>query len=297
MHVLVTGGHGFIGQHLVPVLLHRSHTVTVIDLLPQPTALQRLQYVFQRGDILDDRWLRSVWPANVDAVIHLVALPNMGAAQTDPDRSFNLSVLSLERVLERCRATRPRMALFPSAAAVYGSSPPVPATEDAAINPTNIYSYHKRIGELLLQSYAESYGFGWTVLRLYNVYGRGQQGVIGFAVKAARTGQVFKLSGGEQLRDFVYVGDVAEAFALAVETPSAANRAFNIGSGMALTIRQIVAVVKELYPMLTVEEVAATGAAFHAVSDNRLARQVLGWRPHDSLEFLKERIAQEMSYD
>jgi len=297
MHVVVTGGHGFIGQHLIPTLLDRKHAVTVLDLLPQPATLQPLGYSFHQGDLLNERWLSDAWPKNTDAVIHLVAQANMAAAQADPAKSFNMSIGSLERVLEQCRAARPRRVLFPSAAAVYGSNPPVPATEDAAIAPTNIYSYHKRIGELLLQSHAESYDFGWTVLRLYNVYGRGQRGVIGVAVKAARSGQVFKLSGGEQLRDFVYVGDVADAFALAVETPQAANRAFNIGSGMALTIRQIVSLVKDLYPNLSVEGTPFTGSPFHSVADNRLARRVLGWQPHDTQEFFKERIAQEMSHD
>lgn len=295
MRVLVTGGHGFIGRHLVPTLLRRGHSVTVVDILPKPASLQSCQYAFHQGDLLDDAWLQEVWPKEEDAVIHLVALPNMGAAQADPDRSFTISILSLERVLERCRAAKPLRVLLPSAAAVYGSNPPVPAAEDASICPTNIYSYHKRMAELLLQSYAESFGFGYTVLRLYNVYGQGQQGVIGLAVKAAKSGQTFNLSGGEQLRDFVYVGDVADAFALAVESPEASNRVFNIGSGMSLTVRQIVGVVKDVYPQLVIQEAPTTGAQFHSVADNRLAQRLLGWRPHASVDFLKERIAQEMS--
>ncbi|MBI2935758.1 MAG: NAD-dependent epimerase/dehydratase family protein, partial [Chloroflexi bacterium] len=285
-----------IGQHLVPLLTTRRHQVTVLDVLPPPSSLSGISYEHLRGDVLDQDWLEANWPARIEGIIHLIGLANSRQAQENPTKSFQLNVLALERILEVARRSSPQQVVLPSAAAVYGSPGKEPASETTPTKPLNVYSYHKLIAELLLQACAQRYGFSSTVLRLHIVYGRGQGGIIGQAIRKAQAGEPFVLFGADQVRDFVYVGDVVDAFVRAVESRRAGNHIFNIGSGVGLTIGQVVALVKELWPQLQVQ-VAPTASEVHidSVSDVRLAKELLGWRPHDSLDFLRERIAKEMN--
>lgn len=297
MQIVLTGGHGFIGTHMISQILARGHRLTVIDVLPQPPALEEAPYAHLHGDVLDLAWLRKHWPPEVGAVIHLVGLANFRAAHSDPHRSFQLNVASVETVLEACGAAPPRRFVLPSAAAVYGLTRAEPVPETAPLRPMNIYSAHKYIAEQVLQAHARRYGIAFAVLRLFNVYGRGQRGIIGESIRRARAGEPLTLFAADQLRDFVHVSDVVDAFARAAESDRADNQIFNIGAGWGVSIKQVVDLVRERWPQLQVRYVESTDPPFDSVADNRRAREFLAWEPHASLDFLRQCIAEEMNDD
>ncbi|MDA2923069.1 NAD-dependent epimerase/dehydratase family protein [Acidobacteria bacterium AH-259-L09] len=298
LNIVVTGGHGFIGQHMLPALVSRGHRVAVFDLMPKPVSLNKVSYIHFSGDVLSQDWLESNWPAEVDVVIHLIGLANFRAAHDNPHKSFLLNVSSLEIVLEVSQQSSTDRFILPSAAAVYGITGAKPTVETAPIRPLNIYSHHKLLAELLLQAHAKRYGMGYVVLRLFNVYGRGQRGIIGEAIRRARTGEPLTLFGADQLRDFVHVGDVVEAFVRAAESERAENMVFNIGTGRGVSIREVVSLVQEQSPELQVIFTnETTDPPFDSVADIRLAKEILRWEPHASIDFLRQCIAKEMNHD
>jgi nucleoside-diphosphate-sugar epimerase len=231
MRVLVTGGHGFIGSHLVRGLAGNGYDVSVLDLGPPPADLASVDYRFIQGDLFDPEEATRAWDPAPEVVVHLVGLADAGEAQRDPDRSFRLNVVSTERVLEMCRLSPPQRLIVPS---------------------TAIYGWHKWLVETLVQAYARCYGIPYTILRLFNVYGRGHRGIIHLALTRAREGQPLSVFGAEQLRDFVYAGDVLDALTRVIEVPAACDRVLNIGSSEGLTIREVIGLVREVCPELDV---------------------------------------------
>lgn len=295
MRVLVTGGHGFIGSHLVRGLARNGYEVSVLDLGPPPGDLASVDYRFIQGDLFEPDGAARAWDPPPEVVVHLVGLADAGEAQRDPDRSFRLNVVSTERVLEMCRLHPPQRLIVPSTAAVYGKVSSVPVGEDTTPDPTAIYGWHKWLVEMLVQAYARCYGIPYTILRLFNVYGRGHRGIIHLALTRAREGRPLSVFGAEQLRDFVYAGDVLDALTRVIEVPEASNRVLNIGSGEGLTIREVIGLVREVRPELEVRfEDGQQDQLFDSVADVTLARDLLGWRLESPKAKLPRVVREEM---
>jgi len=266
-----------------------------MDLQPRPKNVSDDGYSHLVGDLLNEEWLRSAWPRRCDSVVHLVGLADAGRAQQEPSRSFELNVITLERVLEACREHPPRQIVVPSTAAVYGTTRELPINEQTPARPTGIYGWHKLIGESLVKAYAEAYHLNYTILRLFNVCGRGHKGIISLAVNAAIGGELFTVYGADQLRDFVYVGDVVDAFIKVIEHGQGCSRVINIGSGEGISVRQVVELVQEFYPDLSVRYGDGhNSTTYDSVADVSLAKSLLGWKPHDSVSFLRNIMQKEM---
>jgi UDP-glucose 4-epimerase len=286
--VLITGGSGFIGQHLVQKFVEGGQEVSVYDSQSSATPSKMIT-----GDIFD---LGKLKPAveECDTIVHLVGLADATIAQREPEQSFRLNIESLQSVLEASRASGGKTLIFPSSAAVYGITEDLPIKESFPLKPTNIYSWHKYLCETLIRAYHTNYGLNFVILRLFNVYGKGNKGVMGMFTEKARKGETIESFGPQQYRDFVYAGDVAEALYKAAIYEKATNRNINIGSGQATQIKDILDLVCEIFPQAKWAEKKANFTMYDSIADITLAKILLDFEPHSSREFIKKIIMEEM---
>jgi len=289
--ILITGGSGFIGLHLAKKVLANKQRVVIYDIV-EP-AHKELKKVYVHGDVFDTKKLEEEVKAS-DVVIHLVGLVDTGTTERDPAGSFRLNVLALQNVLEACRKCGGKKLIYPSSATVYGEHVDLPIKESSPPNPTWMYAWHKYMGELMVKSYHKRYKLNHVILRLFNVYGEGNKGVIEIFLGKAKKGEVIQSFGPYQYRDFVYAGDVAEAMYNAAMYYKVDNRVVNIGSGKGMQIKDILNIICELYPKAKWVEKKADFAVYDHIADITLAKILLDFKPHDTLEFMKKVIKEEM---
>lgn len=245
MRVLVTGGAGFIGHHLVSRLLHGGHDVVVLDDLSRGHAdrIEGGQLVFgdirQRADC--DRAMTGC-----DAVVHLAAQSNVMGSQSDPSRTFETNVTGTWNVARAAAEAGVRHLVFASSREVYGEPATLPVSEETPFAPRNLYGASKVAGEALLSTLPGSTP-AVSILRLGNVIGSGDSGrVLPLWLAAAQSGQPLTLFGGQQVLDFVPVELVCEAFTRAVERGPLA-RPVNVASGRGITLVQLAARIQSLF--------------------------------------------------
>jgi nucleoside-diphosphate-sugar epimerase len=286
--ILITGGSGFIGNHLAQKFFQEDYNVTIFDLnFPDNKEID-----FFKGDLFNLISLKDA-VSDKDVIIHLVGLADVGIAQKNPMKSFQLNVVSLQNVLEACK-NEDKKIVFPSSAAVYGVTDDLPIKENFALRPTNIYSWHKMICEKLIKSYKENYRLNYVILRLFNVYGRGNKGVMDVFLDMAKEDKLIETFGPYQYRDFVYAGDVAEAIYRSVVYDKAVNRIINIGSGKGTQIRELFDIIRELLPNIAWKEIKSEFDMYDSISDITLAKILLDFKPNYSREFIKEIMKKEM---
>jgi UDP-glucose 4-epimerase len=291
-NILITGGSGFVGSHMVKKFSENNNTVTIFDIMEPRFPLNK-NTEFVKGDIFDLATLEKIVDKN-DVIVHLVGLADAGAAQKNPMKSFMLNVMSLQNILEACRITGGKKIVFPSSAAIYGITDDLPIKENFPPQPTNIYSWHKILCEEMIKAYQKNYGINYVILRFFNIYGQGNEGVIGIFIEKARNGDIIESYGPFQYRDFIYAGDVAEAVYRAVAYEKSVNRVINIGSGKGVQIREILNIVCELFPDAKWEERKAEFTMYDSIADITLARILLDFEPQTSIEFMKKIIKKEM---
>lgn len=289
--VLITGGSGFIGQHLAKKFLDSGRDVTIFD-IAEPT-LDELKGAYISGDVFDSKKINDTIKDH-DVVIHLVGLADSGIAQKDPVESFRLNLLSLQNVLEACRRFGGKKLIFPSSAAVYGITEDLPIKESFPLNPTNMYSWHKYLCEKLIKAHHDNYEIDYVILRLFNVYGAGHKGVIERLLENAKNGETIESFGPYQYRDFVYAGDVAAAMYQAAIYEKVNNRVVNVGSGRGVQIRELLDLICEIYPKAKWIETKAKFTVYDSIADITLAKILLDFKPHNTLEFMKKIIKKEM---
>jgi len=291
--VLITGGAGFIGQSIAKKFKEAGCTPCLYDIGTPSSKLGN----HVKGDIFDFDLLKDVVDKH-DIIIHLVGLADAGVAQKDPMKSFKLNIESLNNVLEACRITRNRKKLiFPSSAGVYGQPEILPIRENFEAKPMGIYSWHKYICEKMIRGYHENYGLEYVILRLFNVYGRGNKGVIDVFLKMAKRGETIKSFGPYQYRDFIYANDVAEAFFKSAMYEKANNRIINIGSGKGVQIKDILDLACEMYPNAKWVQERKEFPMYDSIADITLASILLDFKPHASMEFMKKVVREEMMSD
>ncbi|HYY48227.1 MAG TPA: NAD-dependent epimerase/dehydratase family protein [Thermoplasmata archaeon] len=252
--VLITGGAGFIGSHLVDRLGARND-VTILDDL-STGSLQKLAGAprtihLKKASILDTDILRKAMEGQ-DVVYHLAAKTSVPESVEKPQEYWRTNVEGTVHVLRAAAEAGVRRAVFVSSAAVYGMSPEVPKVETMRPAPGSPYGMTKMVGEFACEEIHELKGLETVVLRLFNVYGPRQDptsayaGVIPKFCAAAVKGRPIEVYGdGEQTRDFLYVGDAAEGLELAAERP-VAGQTLNLGSGISTTVNEVVRVLSEI---------------------------------------------------
>ncbi|MHC5211568.1 MAG: NAD-dependent epimerase/dehydratase family protein [Planctomycetota bacterium] len=288
--VLVTGGAGFIGHHLVAALLARGVPVTVLDDL----SMGRRENVpeaarFVEGDVRDREAVMAALEG-VECVFHEAAIVSIRASVDSFVHDADVNLMGTLNLLQ-CMAGRGlRKAVLASSMAVYADSPaPVPLKEDAPLAPVSPYGIAKLAAERYWLMQCRHDGIDGTILRYFNTYGPNQTptpyvGVITIFVNGLLRGEAPTVHGdGEQRRDFVHVGDVVAAN-LAVMDGAAeqtSGRVFNVGTGHATSVNDIAAaLVAELGPGLAPRHgPAQEGEMRYAIADAGALRSALGWTP------------------
>lgn len=286
--VLVTGGAGFIGSHLVDALL-TDNDVDVLDdgsggaLDGVPDAARLVQ-----ADVRDETVVTPLLE-EVDVVYHLAAVVSVDDSIADPRRSHSVNVGGTLTVLEAARATDTRVVLT-SSAAIYGDPASVPVAEDAPTAPKSPYGVDKLAADHYARRYADLYGVETVVLRPFNVYGPDQTGeyagVISTFVDQATAGEPITVHGdGAQTRDFVHVDDAVAALELAATTEYV-GEAFNIGTGEEVSIRLLAETVRNVADADS--EIVHTdprlGDIDRSCADISATRGRLGFSPSTGLE-------------
>jgi UDP-glucose 4-epimerase len=281
VRAVVTGGAGFIGSHLVDVLLDAGDDVTVID---RRTSETNLAGAIDRGarlvheDVTDAPvMLATLAQARPEVVYHLAAQIDVRRSVEDPALDVVQNAGGTAAVLEAARAAGARRVIMASTAAVYGDPARLPIAEDSGIAPLAPYGASKAAGESYLALFHRVYGISTLALRMSNVYGprqdpHGEAGVIAIFCAAAAEGRPVTIFGdGTQTRDFVYVEDVVQAFAAAGRTDE--RGAINVSTGVETSLLELAATLG-LDPA---HGPGRTGEIARSILDPSAARARLDW--------------------
>ncbi|QJW47192.1 NAD-dependent epimerase/dehydratase family protein [bacterium BFN5] len=291
MKVLVTGGAGFIGSHVVDKLLVEGCHVVVLDnfntglLHNIPAGVKLIEM-----DICSSELTTVFDKENFDAVIHMAAQTMVPISIDKPDFDCQINILGTVNLLEACRQTGVKRVIFASSAAVYGDAADIPITENANTMPTSFYGLSKLTVEKYLQLYYQLYGLEYFVLRYSNVYGErqgdgGEGGVISIFTRKISEGQVLLVNGdGGQTRDFIYVGDVAAANWHALITPHA-NDILNISTNTETSVNELIQVLTEISGGSVHKNYGPIreGDIYRSTLANHKAVEKIGWYPSVTL--------------
>jgi UDP-glucose 4-epimerase len=294
--VLVTGGAGFIGSHLVEALVDGGCRVTVLDDLSSGwesnLASVAGRITFLRGSICDRRMVAKA-AAGCEVVFHLAAVVSVPKTVDDPLGSAAVNEIGSLNVLEAARRAQARRVVFASSSAVYGDDSSLPKREDMPSKPLTPYAVQKRAVEYYLSVYQSLYGLETVGLRFFNVFGPRQDpsspysGVISIFMNKALSGELPVIYGdGCQSRDFVFVGDVVQALISAAKSSSAPGKVYNVGTGKSLTISGLWEMIAALSgsEAKPINQPPRPGDIPHSLSAIDSAAADLGFVPRVSLE-------------
>jgi UDP-glucose 4-epimerase len=290
--VLVTGGAGFIGSHIADRLVADGHEVVIVDDLSSGHVehLQPKARFYQMD--LKSPWLDELFRIErPEAVVHQAAQASVRRSVEDPVFDASVNVLGTAALLQAGSHHGIRRFLFASTGgALYGDADVIPTPEDYPTLPVSPYGASKLAAEVYLRTFHALHSLSYAALRYANVYGprqdpHGEAGVVAIFTRRLLSGEPARINGdGKQTRDFVYVGDVAEANARALTSDAVGS--FNVGTGIETDVTSIFEVLKRLTGSNQPEEHGPPmpGEQRRSVIDARKIEKVLGWRPQTSLE-------------
>ena len=306
MKVLVTGGAGYIGSHACKALAASGHEPVAFDNLSEGHRWAVKWGPLEQGDITDPARLAEVFNSHrPDAVMHFAARAYVGESVADPQRYYRNNVAGTLCLLDAMRRAGLSRIVFSSTCATYGVPLRSPLAEDHPQDPVNPYGRSKLTVEHILRDFAYAYGLKAIALRYFNAAGADPDGqigeahepethliplVLGAAANADQAitifGQDYETADGTCIRDYTHVADLAAAHVLALEklTPGAGFHAYNLGTGLGLSVREVIDVAQQV----TGRSVRALvgprrpGDPPILVADGSLAQRELGWRPAHS---------------
>ena len=276
MKVLCTGAAGFIGQHVCKLLDQEGHEVILLD--NQPTISGRGRWI--QADITQP--LEPI--TDLDAVIHLAAMANPRECDANPGKAFDVNVNGTQQVLKMALESGAKKVVFSSTAHVYDIPPKyMPTDEVHPLRLNNTYTTTKILGEQLCDLYWENHGLNYTTLRLFNVYGPGQQAgyFIPDMIERVKSGCIELKQGGNTTKDWVYIDDVARAFVSALGTSFVGP--INIGTGVETPLYRIAGKITKAAEAQLISTDPDNGAT-RMQCDFKRAHQQLGWWPNTPLE-------------
>lgn len=305
MSVLVLGGAGYIGSHMVDRLIEKGHDVVVVDnLVTGHRDAVHPDAKFYEGDLADQPFMREVFKENpqVDAVIHFAAFSLVGESMTEPLKYFDNNTAGMIKLLEVMNEFGIKKIVFSSTAATYGIPEKMPIHEDDPQNPINPYGESKLMMEKIMRWADQAYGIKFVALRYFNVAGAKPDGTIGedhhpethlmpIVLEVAMGkrdklmifGDDYDTQDGTNVRDYVHPFDLADAHILAVEYLRAGNdsNAFNLGSSTGFSNLEILKAAREVTGKEIPAEIGPRrgGDPDKLIAASDKAREVLGWQP------------------
>ena len=323
MKILVTGGAGFIGSHTVKVLLKQGHEVVVYDLeVPKVSRVPSVpkgdadsgsepldapdtfgtSATFIQGDVRDSKLLVESL-RGVDAVIHMASFISVEESVKDPGKYMENNVLGTSALLTAMREAGVKKIVFSSSATVYGEPKSLPILEDAPLSAANPYAASKIAMEVLCESFHKTDGFDVSILRYFNPFGPGERhnpethAIPNFIMAGLSQGSRVKGQGssdvvkkiplywkGEQVRDFIYVEDLAEAHAAVLNLTG--YNVFNVGSEKGTKIIDVVNALSDIlgYEILTDDRGDRKGDVMKNYASSAKLKEATGWEAKVGLE-------------
>ena len=301
MRALVTGGAGFIGSHVADAYLAAGHEVWIVDDLSTGRAANIPAHAhFVQADIQDTTVRELIVSERIEVVNHHAAQLDVRRSVADPLFDARVNILGLLNVLEGARQTSCQRVIFASSGGtVYGEHETFPASEDHVTQPISPYGVSKRTGEQYLHFYRVEYGLPYVALRYANVYGprqdpHGEAGVVAIFTQKLLAGQGITINGdGKQTRDYVFVGDVAQANMAALSVDYTGP--INIGTAKEIDVNSLAAHLQRIIPGRPDRSEygpAKPGEQRRSVLAWDRAARILGWKPTAPLdEGLKRTVA------
>ncbi|MBD5796829.1 UDP-glucose 4-epimerase [Bacillus pseudomycoides] len=299
MKVLVTGGAGFIGSHIVEFLLENNIDTVVVDNLVTGHKYNIPSKVaFYHFDIRDPNIDKIFMVEKPDFVIHQAAQVSVQESVKQPFYDCSENVMATVNILQACIKYNVKKIIYASTAAVYGNPQYLPIDENHDLNPVSFYGLSKLTSEAYIQLFAKLYGLKYTILRYSNVYGArqnpdGEAGVISiFMDRLFKNDNPIIYGDGNQTRDFIFVKDVAHANFLAFR--NADNQICNISSNQQISVNELLDTICNLMKIedKRIYKEERPGDVIHSYLSNDKARKYLNWHPKFSLlQGLRETIS------
>ena len=302
MNILVVGGAGYIGSHMVRLLDRAGHTVTVLDNLTTGFSAAVTAGELVVGDLHDQPAVtRLLRDRQIDAVMHFAACALVGESVMEPAKYYNNNVIAALKLLEAMRETDVKRIVFSSTCATYGVPGIVPITEQESQEPVNPYGFTKLVMEHALRDYAAAYGFGYAALRYFNAAGASPDGGIGedhdpeshlipIVLQVALGqrphisifGNDYPTPDGTCIRDYIHVDDLGAAHLLALQQIKPGEGIeVNLGTGVGHSVREVIDVCRQItghaIPEVMVER--REGDPPELIAAAAFAKNVLGWTP------------------
>lgn len=301
--ILVVGGAGYIGSHMVKYLIQRGESVVVLDNFSTGHRQAVRGVPVEQGDLRDEKTLQRVFRQYpIECVMHFAAFIFAGESMRDPAKYYDNNVLGCLRLMEAMRLCGVSQIIFSSTAAVYGEPQQIPIPETHPLQPTNAYGETKRVMEGLLHWYGQAYGIRFIALRYFNAAGADPEGELGedhrpeehliplvlFAGLGRRPhvsvfGTDYDTPDGTCIRDYIHVWDLCEAHYLALQRlrSGARSAVYNLGNGQGYSVLEVIRTAELVIgkPIPTVYAERRAGDPVRLVASSEKARTELGWRP------------------
>jgi UDP-glucose 4-epimerase len=283
--ILVTGGAGFIGSHVLEKLrLHGFTDVTVLDSFVSgcrshiPDGMQVVEM-----DVRDPQLAAFLAKEHFNCVIHLAAQTQVPYSMQHPEEDADINIMGLLNLLEGCRKSGVSQIIFSSSAAVYGDNPNLPLKEEEPVRPLSFYGLSKAASESYIRLYCHEYSMDGMILRFANVYGErqgesGEGGVISIFTKKIAKGEDLTVFGdGTQTRDFVYAGDIAEVIVKAIGQPGV--HVLNVATNTRVSLNELIDLFRKLTnrPLTVHYGPARSGDIFDSELSNEALNKTLGF--------------------
>lgn len=295
MRILVTGGAGFIGSHIVDRCTAAGHEVAVVDNLWEEGGGKESNLNsgahFYRADVTDEGALARIFDEfKPEVVSHQAAQHSVSVSTRNPQLDARVNVFGLLNVLTNCTRVGTRKIIFASSGATYGTPVRLPIDEDTLQRPESPYGITKMVAEHYLRYWQAAHGLTYTALRYGNVYGprqdpNGEAGVIAIFTKRFLMHEPLRIDwDGEQKKDYVFVTDVARANLQAVSRGD--NEIFCIGTGRAISVNEIYKTLEQLtgYEPPITKAPKRSGDIYQSYFTVGKAERLLGWKPEVNFE-------------